>query len=82
MTILESAQLSPMEVRKKIEDYLLVNMPRLHKQKMKCGELQSYLDATTQAVMQNAQNLISRGMFAAEAWKLAVHQEIARTENQ
>jgi hypothetical protein len=49
---------------------------------MKCGELQSYLDATTQAVMQNAQNLISRGMFAAEAWKLAVHQEIARTENQ
>jgi len=37
-----------------IEEYLLANKPRLHKQKQKCGELQSYLDATTQAVMQNA----------------------------
>jgi hypothetical protein len=54
VTAPESDRLSPTDVRRSIEEYLLANKPRLHKQKQKCGELQSYLDATTQAVMQNA----------------------------
>jgi len=68
-------------IRQKIEDYLLNNKPRLHKQKKKCGQLQSYLDLTAQEATKIALNLIHQGMNEDEAWNLAVHQEINRTES-
>ena len=74
----------PIESRrtsKKIEDYLLNNMPRLYKQKEKCGQLQSYLHLIEMESTKEAQNLIRRGMIESEAWKFAIRQEINRTES-
>jgi hypothetical protein len=68
-------------IRQKIEDYLLNNKPRLHQQKKKCGQLQSYLDLTAQEATKIALNLIHQGMNEDEAWNLAVRQEINRTES-
>jgi hypothetical protein len=69
-------------LRKAIEDYLLNNKPRLHKQKQKCGELPSYLDLLTSETTKTARNLIVRGMLETEAWNHAIRYEISRTENQ
>jgi len=75
------SQSSHDELRKKIEDYLLNNMPRLYKQKEKCGQLQSYLHLIEMESTKEAQNLIRRGMIESEAWKFAIRQEINRTES-
>ena len=75
------SQSSHDELREKIEDYLLNNMPRLYKQKEKCGQLQSYLDLIEKDSTKEAQNLIQRGMIESEAWKFAIRQEINRTES-
>jgi hypothetical protein len=73
-------QSSHAEVQKKIEAYLLNNMPRLYKQKEKCGQLQSYVDLIEKESTKEAQNLINRGMIENEAWNIAILQQINRTE--
>ena len=68
-------------IRQKIEDYLLINRPRLHRQKKKCGQFRSYLDLLARESTEEAQNLIHRGMIEKEAWNFAINQAINRAES-
>jgi hypothetical protein len=68
------------ELRRKIEDYLLNNLPRLYKGKKRCGQLQSYLELIVNESTKEAQNLIQCGMIENEAWNFAIRQAINRTK--
>ncbi|MFZ2036167.1 MAG: hypothetical protein WAU62_04545 [Dehalococcoidales bacterium] len=68
-------------IRQKIEDYLLINRPRLHRQKKKCGQLRPYLDLLVKESSKEAQNLIQRGMIEKEAWNFAINQAVNRAES-